>query len=180
MKISRMCGILYKIRNKLTTEALISIYYTICYPHIIYCISVWASTWPSFITKLKIAQNKVLRCIFFKGKYDSTDNIYLEYRLLNIFSIHKYFLLLSIFRNITNAQGTTIFHLSHSIHNTRSICVNLICPQFRTTLFKNSIFYLGPQIWNTLPNDVKNILMSGSLNQFKKKIKKHLFALQNM
>ena len=33
LEISKICGIMYKIRHNLTTESLISIYYTLCYTY---------------------------------------------------------------------------------------------------------------------------------------------------
>ena len=39
-KISRICGVLYRIRHQLITESMLSIYYTLCYPHLIYCLSI--------------------------------------------------------------------------------------------------------------------------------------------
>ena len=76
-KSSKMCGILYKVRNYLTTESMISIYYYVTL--ILY--TVWVCTWPLFINKLKIAQYKILRCIFYRGKFDSTYNTFSDYRL---------------------------------------------------------------------------------------------------
>ena len=67
-KLSRMCGILYKIRNHLTTEALLCIYYTLCYPHFVYCVSLWASTWLSFITKVKNRTKQNFKMYFQFGK----------------------------------------------------------------------------------------------------------------
>lgn len=64
-KLSKVTGVLYRIRHNLTIEAMISIYYTLCYPHLTYCVSVWASTWPTFLNRLNILQNKVIRCMFF-------------------------------------------------------------------------------------------------------------------
>ncbi len=176
-KLSRMCGILYKIHNHFTIEALLSIYYTLCYPHFVYCVSLWACTWPSFITKVKLAQNKILRCMFNLGKFDSTANIFAEHRLLNFYSIHKCFLLLFIFKNLLNRPRTPYFQLLESRYGTRQQNVNIVCPQYRTTLFKHSIFYYGPQLWNNLPTDIKNI--SYNPHQFKKKVKKHFLAMQN-
>ena len=135
-KLSRMCGILYKIRNHLTTEALLCIYYTLCYPHFVYCVSLWASTWPSFITKVKIGQNKI------------------------------------------NNQGNQMFKLLDSSYSTKQQNVNVLCPQYCTTLFKHCMFYYGPYLWNNLPIDVKSHHL-GNPNQFKKKLKKHFLTLQN-
>ena len=92
-KLSKMCGILYRIRNSLTPESLTSIYYTLCYPHLIYCASVWFCTWPSFVKKLQISQNRILRCIFYMDKFESTVNVISTHKFLNIINIHKYFLL---------------------------------------------------------------------------------------
>ena len=74
-KSSKMCGILYKARNHLTTELMISIYYYVTL--ILYTVC----TWRFFINKLKIAQYKILRCIFNRGKFDSTYNSFSDYRL---------------------------------------------------------------------------------------------------
>lgn len=65
LKLSKIIGILYRIRHSLTTEGMISIYYTLCYTHLTYCIPIWASTWPSFLRKLTVTQNKIFRCIYF-------------------------------------------------------------------------------------------------------------------
>ena len=158
---------------------MISIYYTLCYPHLVYCLSIWASTWPSFICKLEIAQNKILRCIFHLGKFDSTGNILCEYKLLTFYNIHKCFLLLTMFKNVTFRQGIPVFRVSEIIHSTRINNANIICPRYRTTLFKNSLFYLGPQLWNSLPEHIKILYYSASLPQFKRKIKDYLFTIQN-
>lgn len=43
-KLSKICGILYRVRHQLTRESMLSIYYTLCYPHLINCLSIWGST----------------------------------------------------------------------------------------------------------------------------------------
>lgn len=40
VKLSKLNGILYRVRHNLTTEAMISIYYTLCYTHLTYCVSI--------------------------------------------------------------------------------------------------------------------------------------------
>ncbi len=125
MKLSRMCGILYKISEQLTAEALLSIYYTLYYPYFNYCVSVWACTWPSFVTKLKVIQNKILRCIFYMGKFDSTSAVYSEHKLLNFFDIHKCFVLLSIFKFMKNFPGNNLFTYVESPYATRGANLNL-------------------------------------------------------
>ena len=178
-KISKICGILYRVRNNLTPEALISIYYTLCYPHLIYCLSVWSCTWQSFLKKLTVAQNKIFRCMFFMSKFESTKDVLYRYNFLSFSNIQKYFVLLFIYKCITHFQGMQPFRLVATCHRTRSNNLNLVCPQFRTTAFQNSLLYYGPQLWNSLPMHIKGLVNNGSLSLFKRSVKSHFYVLQN-
>ena len=175
-RVSKRCGILYKIRYNLTTEALISIYYTLCYPHLMYCVSIWASTWPSFLNKVVIAHNKVIRCIFFLGKFDSVAQIASTMKMLKFIHIHKYFSLLLIYKML-NYRNNDIFKIVN-LRSTRSNNVDLICPQFRTTLYRNSIICSGPKLYNSLPLKIKSIVKTGNLSLFKREIKQHILENQ--
>ena len=178
-KISRICGILYRVRNNLTPEALISIYYTLCYPHFIYCVSVWACTWHSFLKKLTVAQNKVFWCMFFMTRFESTQGVLSMYRFLSFTNIQKYFVLLSIYKSVTQYQGTQPFRIVTTSHSTRGNNVNVICPQFRTAAFQNSLLCSGPQLWNSLPMEIKGLVNNGNLSLFKRSIKSYLLNLQD-
>lgn len=178
-KLVRMCGILFRVRNNLTPESLTSIYYTLCYPHLTYCVSVWACTWQSFLRKVSIAQNKIFRCIFFMNRFESTRNLLNTQNFLSFTNIHKYFLLLSIYKYLTQYCGTQPFRVIHTPYDIRGNYVNLICPQFRTSLFKNSVLCSGPHEWNSLPLEIKTLLRSGNLSSFKKHVKTYLYNSQN-
>lgn len=177
-KLSRVCGILYKVRYLLTPEALLSIYYTLCYPHLMYCVSVWGCTWPSFLKRLKVIQNNIFRCIFHLGKFDSTANVSNENKLLDVYNIHKCYVLCVIFRNIRNSPANSYFKLVRGVHETRATNGNVVCPNFRTTLFKNSIFHFGPSLWNTLPIHIKLLVNSSTFSIFKTDVKKYLTLQQ--
>ena len=179
-KLSKICGVLYRVRDQLTTESLLSIYYTLCYPHLIYCVSIWSSTWPSFLSKIFIAQNKIVRCIMFKKKFDSASCIYPQLNLLNFKFIKTYFVLLLIYKNVNIFPGKKLFTVLDSIRNTRSSNVNLVCPQFHTTsLYKNSVLCNSPQLWNSLPTHLKSLLCTNNVLQFIKKIKSYLYSCQS-
>lgn len=176
-KLSKSCGILYKIRNLLTKEALISIYYTICYPHLIYGLSIWGCTWPSYLQSVYVAQKKILRCILFKGKYDSVDGEFETLNMLKFKYLHKYFLVVFLYKNLFIHSNKHFSFLNLPQHTRRSN-IDLVCPEFRTTLVKNSIVCFGPQLWNSLPRDLKQLSLSCNLNTYRFKIKKHFLAMQ--
>ena len=178
LKFSRTCGILYRIRKQLSTDAMLSIYYTLAYPFLHYCIAVWGCTWPSFLNKLVIAQKKVLTCILFIAQFNSTSNIFSTHNLLNVNSVHKYFLLLLIFKTIKKPD-THVFSLIDQQRITRENSANLRIPRFKTSLYKNSITCFGPRTWNSLPVDLKTLIFTGDYSIFKRKIKSYLFIRQN-
>ena len=175
LKLSKLTGILYRVRHNLTEEAKMSIYYTLFYPHLTYCVSIWASTWPSFLNKLAVSQNKFFRCIFHKKKFDSTYEIYQSRKILKVSSIHKYFTMLLIFKTI---GPDSVFRFREHPCNTRNNNVNLSLPIFRTKLFKNSVISFGPEFFNTLPQDIKILLRGNNITKFKKEIKKYLLRVQ--
>lgn len=172
--LSKIIGILYKIRFNLTPAAMISIYYTLFYSRMIYCVSAWACTWPSFGRKVSKIQNKFMRCMFFLKKFDSTTELYNTHKILRFEYVHKYFTLLTIYKNFKRGF---FFKLVETSRNMRSTSRDFVCPAFRTTLFKNSIFYFGPNTFNKLPVKYKNMINS-NLSTFKRSVKKHLLLEQ--
>ena len=176
LTLSKITGILYCIRDNLSVESMLTLYYTLCYSKLMYCISIWGCTWPSFLNVLIRNQKSILRMIFYKRKYESTEMIFSNQKLMKLSNIHKYFLLLDIFKSLKN--NSNIFSIQEHTRVTRGNQINMVCPPFRTTLFKNSIMCLGPEIWNSLPTSIKCEVNSLSLNSFKFRVKKHLLHLQ--
>ena len=76
-------------------------------------------------------------------------------------------------KNLKNASDNPIFRFIASSHNTRGNNMNLVCPQYRTTLFKNSLSCLGTQIWNSLPLTIKQQFYTVTFSQFKRIVKGH-------
>lgn len=90
--------------------------------------------------------------------------------------IHKYFTLLLIY--ITRAHNNSIFKLIENVRNTRSNLIDLMCPVFRTTLYKNSIVSYGNNLFNSLPHDKKVLLNTTKIQNYKKEIKLYLLSQQ--
>ena len=179
LKLSKASGILHRIRHQLTQKAMMNVYYTLCYPYLIYCASVWGCTWPTFLNEVIVAQKRLIRIMCFKGKYDHTSDLFTELHLLNFLSIHKYFLLLAVFKSLHNTQvvdnNLRLFARTAHVHDTRGSLTDLVCPPVRTTLCLNSVLCAGPRMWNSLPQILKNI---NQLNTFKKHLKEFLLTTQ--
>lgn len=177
-KLSRLIGVLYRVRRQLTSEAMLSIYYSLFYPHMIYCVSLWASTWPSFVDRLGTLQKKIIRCIFFLKKFESTTQIFYSYKLLKFQYVHRLCTLLTIYKSF-KCCDTSLFALIKYDRTVRSSSVDLRCPVFRTTLFKNSLFCFGPMLFNSLPTDYKRLLTTSNFAHSKISLKRYFRKQQS-
>ena len=60
-KIKRSIGILSKLRYYVTLDTLITLYYALLYPFLIYSILIWGNTYPTNIKPLFILQKRAIR-----------------------------------------------------------------------------------------------------------------------
>ncbi len=117
--LAKSCGILYRIRYNLTTEALRRLYYSLCYPYLIYCLSIWGCTWTTIVNDVYVAQKKVLRTMSSKGKYDSTDLLFKDLNILKFELLIRYFITLTIHKNVNDPDpNNIIFSMFHHTQGT--------------------------------------------------------------
>ena len=68
-KLKRLLGILYKMRYKLPDWFLQNIYFALVHPYILYGLEVYGNTFPSYLDKLTLLNNKLLRILQKKRSY---------------------------------------------------------------------------------------------------------------
>lgn len=59
-KVSRLTGILYKIRNSITSDCLKLVYMSLAYPHFLYCSAIWGGAYNTYCSTLFTAQKNSL------------------------------------------------------------------------------------------------------------------------
>ena len=88
-KVSKAIGIIYKSSFCLNNSALRTLYYSLIYPYLFYCVSVWASTYPSNLRRLITLQKRVVR-IMSRTAFDAhTEPLFKNLRILNLMDIYK-------------------------------------------------------------------------------------------
>ena len=163
-KLSKSIGILFRIKDYLPTEGLISIYYSIIYPYLIYCNLVWGNTYETILNHIFILQKRALRLINKVEFRAHTNDLFYENEILKLKDINVYRQAIHMFNS--DFQD---FNRNHS-HFTRNR--NSLLPHFsRTTLTQQSLLHSAPLIWNSLPERIKNIERIGS---FKINMKRNL------
>ena len=73
-KLLKFCGIFYKIRDLLPFPCLKMLYFSFIYTHLIYGIEIYANTYNSYLQKLSILNNKIIRILFNKHTLISTSS----------------------------------------------------------------------------------------------------------
>ena len=88
-KVSKAIGIIYKSSFCLNNSSLRMLYFSLIYPYLFYCVSVWASTYPSNLRRLITLQKRVVR-IMSRSAFDAhTDPLFKNLKILNLESIYK-------------------------------------------------------------------------------------------
>ena len=175
-KTSRSIGILSKLRHVFPSSTLLLLYYALVQPHLLYGITLWGSTFPSYLTKLQKLQNKAIRII---TKTNIRSSVTPQFRKLGILKISELYtfetakLMHQHSTNMLPQNLSTYFKELTSIHHrhTRSKTKKkLYLPKFSTNRCQKSFRYQGVKVWNLLSTELR----TQSFRQFKKELKKLL------
>jgi len=71
MQLRKYIGIFYKLSFKLPPATLKLLYFALIYPHILYAIEIYANTYLSYMHDLIILNNRLLRILQHKPRYDA-------------------------------------------------------------------------------------------------------------
>ena len=176
-KVSRSIGIIYRSSFCLHKSALCMLYFSLIYPYLYYCISVWGSTYPTNLNRIFVLQKRAIRTIS-KSPFDAhTGPIFKE---LNILSLHNIYLaqigkiMFQYKAGLLPACFENIFLLRSQIHvhNTRNANYFSL-PKCKTNIRLFSFQYQGPKFFNSLSHEIQNL---PNIASFKHKLKLFLLS----
>ena len=157
--MSKAIGIIYKSSFCLNNSALRTLY-------LFYCVSVWASTYPSNLRRLITLQKRVVR-IMSRTAFDAhTEPLFKNLRILNLKDIYK----LQIGKFMYQCKSgllpdsfNDMFLVTRQVHSygTRSSELFFL-PQCRTNTRKFSISFQGPNFYNSLSPEIRNATSTAS------------------
>jgi hypothetical protein len=160
---SRLSSSLYainKIKHFAPINILTTLYYSMVYPYLNYGITQWGATFKAHINKLNIMQKKIIRAIA-GAKYNAhTNGIYHKLGILKLEDIYKLNVgkyMLSYMKDELPSPILNMYILAKNdeTYQTRQNANFKIKPQSRrTVLASQSIEHVGPQIWNSIPNNI--------------------------
>ena len=168
-KITSNIWLLSRIKDYLNKEHRVRYYKSFIQPHIDYCNIVWGTTAQSNLLRLFRLQKRACKII-------------LDYNVDNIFESMKDLKIMTIYERIYFRKAKFMYKVSNSMtpsyisdmFNRRSASPsglvlrssttnNYIPPKPNKEIFKRSISYSGPLIWNSLPVEIRQ---ADSINTF--------------
>ena len=159
-KIGRNTGILYRIKNNLPLQARLNFYYSFVYPYLTYNVITWGGTFSSHLENLITQQKRIVRIISDAPFLAHTSPLFANLRILKFIDIYKFNVALYMYENHEKYKRT---------HNLNTRFRNLSLPSSnRLTVSQHAISFQGPNIWNKLPKELKEIK---SKNYFKSQLK---------
>ena len=162
-KISTALGILFRLQHFAPKQIVISIYYSLVYPHLCYGIIVWGSTSNYLLNRLQVLQKKCLRVIKGWQFKQKIKPLYEKYDFLNINQIHFFKVAKIMYYSVHRLQPAIFddyfkFVSSVSRHRLRSVNDDkLYLPFFKNKSGQNSIKFKGVKIWNSLPKNIRTL-----------------------
>ena len=166
-KISKSIGVIYKSSFCLSPSSLRTLYFSLIYPYLVYCISVWGSTYSSNLNRIFILQKKCIRIIS-KSSYDAhTEPLFKALRILKFADIYKFQVgkMMFLFRKgLLPSAFCNMFPLRNTFHsyNTRT-CEHFHVASYRTNIRYFAIRFQGPKLFNSFDSSLKNANSISSL-----------------
>ena len=163
LKISRILGILYKIRHKLNKSSLLSVYYALIQSRLTYCLKLWGSADKTKINPLQVIQNRFVRLLHNKHKQTHAPPLFKQSKILNVSDLYKLDVIKFVWccinrpSNFPKLLFNDDFKFNTDVHThfTRQR-TDIHPPKIRTNFGKRSLNNQGRICWNDLSAKIKS------------------------
>jgi hypothetical protein len=164
MKISKVLGVMNRLKFCLPSETLLLLYNSMILPHLLYGILLWGLK----CNKLSRLQKRAVRIISKSKQNSHSDPLFKRYSILKVNDILKLqeWKFYYKYKNLVLPQYFLQFSFPRQIdihpHTTRN-CYLLVTPRLRYEFSKSSIKYRIPKMINEAPYSILNKISSHSL-----------------
>ena len=151
-KVARGIGLIIKARKMLTSDALLTLYYSFIFPYLSYYNHIWGCTYQTNVKQLVVQQKRIIRVIAGMKYRDPTESAFKNLNVIKFLDINKYLIARFMFQ-YHHCKLPVIFsdyfQRIADIHeyNTRQ-CTDLYVVPMKTDLGLTFISHRGPVIWN--------------------------------
>ena len=150
-KVARGVGLIIKASKMLTSDALLTLYYSFIFPYLSYCNPIWGCTYQTNLKQLVVQQKRIIRVIAGMKYRDPTESAFKDLNVIKFLDINKYFIARFMFQyNHSKLPDISdYFQRIADIHeyNNRQCSGHYAVPM-KTDLGLTCISHRGPVTWN--------------------------------
>ena len=180
-KISKLSGLLWRIRKSLTFTTKLLFYNSYIQPRFDYCSTAWGYCSNTHIDKLFRLQKRCGRIIL--NNYDCPTSELLD--SLNWLSVRDRIsfttgvLVYKSLNGLAPERLKNLFQLCGGTHGypLRNVGTDLIVPRPKSETLRKSFSYQGSVLWNTLPLHIRE---AENVTSFKFLLKRHLLSHRSL
>ena len=177
-KISQAAGVIFKVRNRLSPEALMLIYHALVAQKLKYGLICWATASKFLLDRVNVVHNKVVRYMTFSKPCSRAWPLYCKLNVLplDILAELEWGKFMYKFQNkmLPKAFDSYFKAPSHQ-HGTRyAKQKNFELVRFVNAKEKSMIKCIGPKKWSLIPIEIKETLF---LQTFTKMFRAHLIDI---
>ena len=177
--LSQLVGLLNRSKHLLNRESKLLFYNSYIHSRFTYCLPIWGRSASLHLDKLWKIQKRALRIIN-DVPYDApSKNLFTKSKVLNIREMYCYEICIFIFNILHDDTKNVpvVLNLAKPNENyfLRSTSKKFLLevPFPRKDIYKKSIAYSGVKVWNSLPDNVRNV---EHLSLFKHLCKNHFMV----
>ena len=171
-KIAKGIGIILKGRKVFNRDTLITLYNTMVFPYISYCIHIWGAAYSVHMNDIIVLQKKTVRILCGVRPRTHSIPLFEELQMLNVKEVFYYSVGLFMYKYVKGMLPTIfedMYQYTSDIHNYSTRCCNtLYLPLCKTTRSQKTIRYYGSKVWNVL---LKHIDVNCAIGTFKKRLR---------
>ena len=167
-KVSKSIGVLYFSRKFIPLSCLKSLYFSFIHPYFLYCLPIFGTTYQTHLNPLILLQKRAIRIISGAEYLDHTDPLFFYNKILKIEDMYKHSIACYTY---SHPEILVNFERTHPYY-TRNYD-SLLTPFMRLRSTQQSVRYNAVQIWNEIPDEIKNSI---SKQSFKFKYKRYLLS----
>ena len=155
-KLSSICGVLYRIRNKVNKQIAKTIYHSIAFPHLNYCNIVWASCYPSTLLPLITIQKRLIRIITKTNRRAPSSILFQQLKILKFEDVIKLNTAQFVYKSLNRLIPSPVNFQNRIVNEYNLRTQNLIdIPPYQSRQTELFIHVRGAKLWNDLPLEIR-------------------------
>ena len=137
--------ILNKLKQILPQTVMFQLYYALVHMLVLYCVIIWAATYPTYLQKLKSLQNQAIRGVVGAYFRDSANPYYSQMKILQIDDLFIFEVAKFVYGFLNKTLNAFCkYYIKTNDHSSRATrqstyCSNLNIPCYRTNKLQRCI-----------------------------------------